>query len=146
MSGAGDDRWRGGRGYDHGRPQGQRHHSGGYRDRQSGSHGHRNQMNNNMTATAAWTGPPSGPSREPHTPVRGFNSAESKDALKKDYKKGGQGEPQPVIYRPTGKDGNPVRPSGPWGSKPNSMANGKDFFLELRKQISGLQQSNVQGG
>ncbi|KAM5456588.1 hypothetical protein McanCB49686_003219 [Microsporum canis] len=161
MSGAGDDRWRGGRGYDHGRPQGQRHHSGGYRDRQSGSHqqdrhGHRNQMNNNMTATAAWTGPPGGPSREPHIPVRGFNSVELKDALRKDYKKGGQGanplaadvpeEPQPVIYRPTGKDGNPVRPSGPWGSKPNSMANGKDFFLELRKQISGLQQSNVQGG
>ncbi|EZF25165.1 hypothetical protein H112_02510 [Trichophyton rubrum D6] len=117
MSGAGDDsRWRGGRGYDHGRPQGQRHHSGGYRDRQSGSHGHRNQMNN-MTATATWTGPPSGPSREAHIPVRSFNSVELKDALRKDYKKGGQGEPQPVIYRPTGKDGNPVRPSGPWGSK-----------------------------
>ncbi|DAA79666.1 TPA_exp: hypothetical protein A8136_0439 [Trichophyton benhamiae CBS 112371] len=119
MSGAGDDRWRGGRGYDHGRPQGQRHHSGGYRDRQSGSHGHRNQMNN-MTATAAWTGPPSGPSREPHIPVRSFNSVELKDALRRDYKKGGQGA--------------------------NSMANGKDFFLELRKQISGLQQSNIQGG
>ncbi|KAM5504114.1 hypothetical protein McanMca71_003744 [Microsporum canis] len=182
MSGAGDDRWRGGRGYDHGRPQGQRHHSGGYRDRQSGSHqqdrhGHRNQMNNNMTATAAWTGPPGGPSREPHIPVRGFNSVELKDALRKGIvetplQEGRTGwyanslkvtyrktfplanplaadvpeEPQPVIYRPTGKDGNPVRPSGPWGSKPNSMANGKDFFLELRKQISGLQQSNVQGG
>ncbi|EZF25166.1 hypothetical protein H112_02510 [Trichophyton rubrum D6] len=103
MSGAGDDRWRGGRGYDHGRPQGQRHHSGGYRDRQSGSHGHRNQMNN-MTATATWTGPPSGPSREAHIPVRSFNSVELKDALRKDYKKGGQGgmskprSPQP-IYR-----------------------------------------------
>ncbi|KAF3484055.1 uncharacterized protein GIQ15_03379 [Arthroderma uncinatum] len=96
MSGAGDDRWRGGRGYDHGRPSGQRHQGGGYRDRQSGTHqqdrhGHRNQVNNNMTATAAWTGPPSGPSREPHIPVRGFNSAELKDALRKDYKKGGQG-------------------------------------------------------
>lgn len=38
---------------------------------------------NNMTATAAWTGPPSGPSREPHIPVRSFNSVELKDALRK---------------------------------------------------------------
>ncbi|WEW58831.1 hypothetical protein PRK78_004299 [Emydomyces testavorans] len=155
MSGAGDDRWRGGRGYDPNRPSGQRHHSGGFRDRSMGGqdrHGNRGQ-GNIMNAGNTWTGPPSGPAQEPHIPVRGFNTAESKDALKKVISQrtifinGRIEESQPVAYKSNGKDANNVRSSGPWASKPNTMVNGKDFFLELRKQISGLQQSgNVAGG
>ncbi|KAL1850567.1 hypothetical protein Plec18170_006852 [Paecilomyces lecythidis] len=85
---------------------------------------------------------PSGPPQEQHIPVRGFNAAESKGALRR-----GPGEPKPTVYKPTGKEVNNNRASGPWGSKPNTMANGKDFFLELRKQVSALQQGgNVAGG
>ncbi|EER29440.1 hypothetical protein D8B26_004017 [Coccidioides posadasii str. Silveira] len=147
MSGAGDDRWRGGRGYDPNRPAGQRHHSAGFRDRSMGGHqqdrhGQRGQ-GNIMNAGNAW----GGPAQEPHIPVRGFNGAELKDALRKGYEPAGPGEPQPMAYKSNGKDANNIRSSGPWASKPNTMVNGKDFFLELRKQISGLQQSgNVPGG
>ncbi|OOO13408.1 hypothetical protein OAory_01011570 [Aspergillus oryzae] len=98
-----------------------------------------------------------GPAQEQHVPVRGFNAAEAKAALKRNSR----GtlfcdvqtpigsltvliEPKPFFYKPGGKDTNR---SGPWGSKPNTMANGKDFFLELRKQITNLRQGdNVAGG
>ncbi|UCK59154.1 hypothetical protein AFCA_001977 [Aspergillus flavus] len=73
-----------------------------------------------------------GPAQEQHVPVRGFNAAEAKAALKRNSR-----EPKPFFYKPGGKDTNR---SGPWGSKPNTMANGKDFFLELRKQITNLRQ------
>ncbi|GAB1194189.1 hypothetical protein APSETT444_003430 [Aspergillus pseudonomiae] len=77
-----------------------------------------------------------GPAQEQHVPVRGFNAAEAKGALRR--------KPKPFFYKPGGKDTNR---SGPWGSKPNTMANGKDFFLELRKQITTLRQgNNVAGG
>ncbi|KAK2731647.1 hypothetical protein FQN57_003188 [Myotisia sp. PD_48] len=158
MSGVSEDRWRGGRGgYDHNRSSGQRHHSGGYRDR----HGQRNHGNNNNTAThnhnnshnnnnvnasPGWSGPSGGPARETHIPVRGFNATELKAALRQGYQKGGPNEPQPMVYRPTGKTGSPVRASGPWASKPNTMGNGRDFFLELRKQLSAFHLGHLQGG
>ncbi|THD00371.1 hypothetical protein EYZ11_000098 [Aspergillus tanneri] len=79
-----------------------------------------------------------GPAQEPHVPVRGFNAAEAKGALRR--------APKPFFYKTGGKDAN-NRPSGPWGSKPNAMANGKDFFLELRKQVTTLKQDgNIAGG
>ncbi|MCJ1249081.1 hypothetical protein MMC30_006303 [Trapelia coarctata] len=34
----------------------------------------------------------------------------------------------------------------PWASRPNTMGSGKEFFLEFRKQISVLQQSERAGG
>lgn len=85
---------------------------------------------------------PAGPVQEQHVPVRGFNATEAKTALKR-----GPNEPRPTAYKPTGKDVNNNRSSGPWGAKPNNMANGKDFFLELRKQVTTLRQGgNVPGG
>lgn len=70
-------RWRG-RGYD---PNRQRYQGGGMRERFQDRHGgHRNQ-GNNMGGPQNW-GPP-GFGQEQHVPVRKFNSAEAKDALKK---------------------------------------------------------------
>merc|ERR1712187_578405 len=83
---------------------------------------------------------PVGPANEQHVSVRGFNATEAKSALKR-----GAHEPKPTAYKPTGKDVN-NRASGPWGAKPNNMANGKDFFLELRKQVTSLRGGNVPGG
>ncbi|PGH18945.1 hypothetical protein AJ80_04272 [Polytolypa hystricis UAMH7299] len=172
MSGTGDDRWRGGRGYDHHRQSGPR--GGGFRDRQMGGHQQDRHGNNrgqgaHMNSAGSWSQPPMGPPQEQHVPVRGFNTAEAKDALKKGYQAATSGGisyylpnlpsfrrsslfntdtgPPAIVYKPVAKDSNSVRPSGPWGSKPNSMINGKDFFLELRKQIAALQNGgNVAGG
>ncbi|KAL1992383.1 hypothetical protein VTN49DRAFT_4415 [Thermomyces lanuginosus] len=100
----------------------------------------------------AWTGSAprdhgttTGPVQEQHVPVRGFNAAEAKNALRN-----GPTQSTPVRYQPSGpppRDGTANRASGPWAAKPNTMANGRDFFLELRKQVTALQNGgNVPGG
>ncbi|EEH16186.2 hypothetical protein PABG_06273 [Paracoccidioides brasiliensis Pb03] len=160
MSGAGDDRWRGGgRGFDQNRQSGQRHQGGNMRDRSMGSHQHDRHVHrgygNHANATNSWGPPhggpggaagPEGPPQEQHVPVRFFNAAESKDALKQGCQS--VGSRAPFVYKPVGKDANNSRASGPWGARPNCMTNGKDFFLELRKQVSALRQggNNAAGG
>ncbi|KAF9894936.1 hypothetical protein FE257_004558 [Aspergillus nanangensis] len=137
MSGHNDDRpsrWRGGRAFDQNRQSGQRHSNSRTVSVHSNSRGAQN----------AWTEPrenaSTGPTQDQHVPVRGFNAAESKAALRRNPT-----EPKPLFYKPGGKDAN-NRQGGPWGSKPNAMANGKDFFLELRKQVTALRQGgNVAG-
>ncbi|KIV95656.1 hypothetical protein, variant [Exophiala mesophila] len=51
------------------------------------------------------------------------------------------------VYKPEAKP-QPGRSESPWGTKAGTMANGKDFWLELRKQVFALQQSGgtSQGG
>jgi len=138
-------RWRGGRPYDQNRPSTQRHPASGPRDRMVGSQGgprggHGSNLSNFWGGTREQT--PTGPPLEQHKPVRGFNTVESKGALKR-----GPNDPKPALYKPIGKEVNNNRTSGPWASKPNTMANGKDFFIELRKQVSLLQQGGtVPGG
>ncbi|PTU17809.1 hypothetical protein P175DRAFT_0504564 [Aspergillus ochraceoroseus IBT 24754] len=106
--------------------------------------GHQPSHAPNNTSNSTWgdaRDPSSGLSQEPHIPVRGFNAAEAKAALKK-----GPGASKPFFYKLQAKDAN-HRASGPWGSKANAMANGKDFFLELRKQVTALRQGgNAAGG
>ncbi|KAJ5100249.1 hypothetical protein N7456_006301 [Penicillium angulare] len=116
MSGSGDNRWRG-----PGRQSSQRHAGNGNRDR-TGGHG------GAQGGNASWSGPSQ--AQEQHVPVRGFNAAEAKNVLRRETK--------PTLYKPTGKDAN-QRSGGPWGAKSNTMANGKDFFIELRKQVAALQ-------
>ncbi|KAF7587557.1 hypothetical protein BBP40_007046 [Aspergillus hancockii] len=148
MSGPGDDRWRGGnRAYDENRQSGQRHTLHRTMSAHSTSRGGPNQNQN------AWGGerdaPATSPTQEQHVPVRGFNAVEAKGALRRN-----PGEPKPFLYKPNnGKEANRAG-GGPWGSKlnggvnaANTMANGKDFFLELRKQVTALRQGgNVAGG
>ncbi|GKZ20955.1 hypothetical protein AbraIFM66951_011306 [Aspergillus brasiliensis] len=131
MSGPGEERWRGGRPYDQNRHSAQRHSNARTMSAHGGSRGGQNNWGDSRDQFA------SGPQQEQHVPVRGFNAAESKGALKK--------EPRPSYYKPQGKDVN-NRASGPWGAKPNQMANGKDFFLELRKQVTALQQGGTVAG
>ncbi|KAJ5191415.1 uncharacterized protein N7498_010400 [Penicillium cinerascens] len=120
MSGPGENRWRGGPS----RQSSQRQSNNG--NRGGGQGGPRN---DNSSSGA------SGPSQEQHVPVRGFNASEARNLLKR-----GSGEPKATPYKPAGKDNN-QRSGGPWGSKLNTMANGKDFFLELRKQVASLQRT-----
>ncbi|KAH8423617.1 uncharacterized protein LDX57_001377 [Aspergillus melleus] len=150
MIGPGEDRWRGGRPYDHNRQSGQRHPNNRNMNMHGGSRGGHNQnqnqhqnQNQNQNQNAWGAGDSrdqlsAGLSQDQHVPVRGFNAAEAKGALRR--------APRPYFYKTPGKDAN-NRSGGPWGSKPNAMANGKDFFLELRKQVTTLKQGgNVAGG
>ncbi|PYI27994.1 hypothetical protein BP00DRAFT_352190, partial [Aspergillus indologenus CBS 114.80] len=128
--------WRGGRPYEQNRHAAQRHSSSRTMSAHGSSRGGPNTWND--ASREQPPPPPSGPRQEQHVPVRNFNATESKAALRR--------EPRPFFYKPQGKDTN-NRASGPWGAKPNQMANGKDFFLELRKQVTALRQGNpVAGG
>ncbi|KAE8147725.1 hypothetical protein BDV25DRAFT_159704 [Aspergillus avenaceus] len=140
MSGPGDDRsharWRGGRPFDQNRQRHSMHRTMSAHGNPRG--GQAQNPSNNWGESRDQSG--TGPAQDQHVPVRGFNAAEAKAALKKDPR-----EPKPFFYKPNGKDVN--RSGGPWGSKPNNMASGKDFFLELRKQVTSLRQgANVAGG
>ncbi|KAJ5404141.1 hypothetical protein N7509_004012 [Penicillium cosmopolitanum] len=120
----GDDRWRGGPSRQSSQRQsGNRDRAGGQGQGQGQGQGAgrggnpAGNSNNNST-----------PSQDQHVPVKGFNAGEAKSLLKK-----------VPFYKPTGKDANNQKSGGPWGAKANTMANGKDFFVELRKQVASLQ-------
>ncbi|EKV11842.1 hypothetical protein PDIG_35210 [Penicillium digitatum PHI26] len=136
MSGSSDNRWRGGPS----RQASQRNSNS--RDKSGGQGSARD---NN----GAWGA--SNPPQEQHVPVRGFNNAEVKNVLKETKLS--------MPYKSQSKDG-PAQRSTAWGSKgtvflrsphalehiitiftAQNMANGKDFFLELRKQVASLQRS-----
>ncbi|KAI9817992.1 MAG: hypothetical protein M1832_004513 [Thelocarpon impressellum] len=53
-----------------------------------------------------------------------------------------------TAYRAPGRDANSAKPAGPWATKPNHMASGQDFFVQLRKAMATLQQggSNASSG
>ncbi|GJP92603.1 PAP2 family protein [Aspergillus niger] len=181
MSGPGEERWRGGRSYDQNRHSAQRQSNARTMSAHGGSRGGQHNWGDSRDQFA------SGPQQEQHVPVRGFNAAESKGALRKGAFRPtsvrgmtpantqlalgsrtgrcayrycspetnvydcllltpiSSPEPRPYHYKPQGKDVN-NRASGPWGAKPNQMANGKDFFLELRKQVTALQQGGTVAG
>ena len=81
-----------------------------------------------------------------------YNAQEVKASLKK------LPEPKPAVYKPAEKTPTTTRSGNPWASKRSfhppsqrishytdkstatTMANGKDFFLELRRQVSAAQQ------
>ncbi|KAI9372941.1 hypothetical protein BJX61DRAFT_505195 [Aspergillus egyptiacus] len=132
MSGAADERWSRGNSYNQNRQSGQRQPNPRTMSAQGGP---RAGQQNLSASNNNW-----GDSREQHVAAGGFNVAEAKAALKR-----APGAPKPLVYKPEGKDVN-NRASGPWGAKPNTMANGKDFFLELRKQITALRQGGTVAG
>ncbi|KGO39810.1 hypothetical protein PEX1_101130 [Penicillium expansum] len=121
MSGSSDNKWRGG-------PSRQASQRNSNNRDKAGGHGSARDNN------AAWGA--SNPPQEQHIPVRGFNNAEVKNVLKA----GPQETKLSIAYKSHSKDG-PTQRSTAWGAKAQNMANGKDFFLELRKQIASLQRS-----
>ncbi|KAI5306726.1 hypothetical protein KEM56_007425 [Ascosphaera pollenicola] len=158
-------RWRGGGrgGYDPSRPR-PRHQGGGgglNHHQNNGNNGHRQNGDRHMPRPLsgyhhqqfmgsgghhfhhprnhhnAWNAGSHAPHfQEQHVPVKEFNAAAARDLLKQAYNNAG---PVPM-YRPPPA---PNTKGSPWGSKPNCMANGRDFFLELRKQVSALQQDTA---
>ncbi|KAL8754151.1 MAG: hypothetical protein Q9199_004539 [Rusavskia elegans] len=82
--------------------------------------------------------PSQGPAQEQHVPVNGFNAQEARDTLRMAF---GPASKKEANYRASNQ-AQGAKSGGPWASKPNTMANGKDFFLELRKQLSSIQQTS----
>ncbi|KAL2444554.1 hypothetical protein ABEF95_017051 [Exophiala dermatitidis] len=101
--------------------------------------------NNGQNGSAA-AGQPTGnivpSSEEQYTPTAGFNYDAVDAALKQGY------DLRAPLYKPEPNVAQTTKPETPWGLKPGSMANGKDFWLDLRKQVAALQQSGgtSQGG
>ncbi|KZF25013.1 hypothetical protein L228DRAFT_60128 [Xylona heveae TC161] len=86
--------------------------------------------------------PPMSPMEEEHVPVNGFNARDAREMLKRGYF-----DSMNAAYKSAGKDAASTKSGGPWGSKPNTMAGGQDFLLQLRKQLASLQQGGpVAGG
>lgn len=91
-----------------------------------------------------------GVAQEEHIPVNDFNAQELRAGLKK------ASEVKPAVYKAVEKAAPPVRSGSPWASKrmygyskhlmhrltrpANMTAGGRDFFVELRKQVAALQQ------
>ncbi|KIX01664.1 uncharacterized protein Z518_09390 [Rhinocladiella mackenziei CBS 650.93] len=81
------------------------------------------------------------PLADDHGPMPGFNSDAVEAMLKQGY------EAKAPLYKPDAKSQG-AKSESPWGMKPGAMASGKDFWLDLRKQVTALQQSGGigQGG
>ncbi|MCJ1225590.1 hypothetical protein MMC12_002239 [Toensbergia leucococca] len=157
MSGTGEERWRTARGQPNRQPSQPQAHNNS-REHSSGSQVQGRQASGSQGLTAmpgnAWTtnergnrdGAQHGPPHEQHISVRGFNAQETRDVLKKAFVSVSSEDGKSLSYRATGGPTNYAKSGGPWASKPNTMGNGKDFFLELRKQLSTLQQSGERAG
>merc|ERR1711939_880391 len=69
-----------------------------------------------------------------HVRTTGYNSDAVEALLKQGY------EARAPLYRPEVKSQG-TKAESPWGVKPGAMASGKDFWIDLRKQVAALQQS-----
>ncbi|KAI9724788.1 MAG: hypothetical protein M1812_000064 [Candelaria pacifica] len=161
---AGEDRWRTQRGQQQqtqqNRQQQQQQRSTPSHERAAGGASHQPQTSQNRQASGsqgmsavsgnAWNGgdranrgtPPSlGMAEDQHIPIRQFNAQETREVLKRAYVDAIGSESKPIIYKEPMPAGN-AKPGGPWASKPNNMASGQDFFVQLRKQVTALQQDN----
>jgi hypothetical protein len=126
-----------------------------------------NSRNQSRAATPAAPGTPT-MNEEPHVPLNGYNADDVKAWMKK--RKWGfdgvhraldamAGEMQQAhhlagyeadttlpdgskipVYKPQMPGGSNT-PKAPWGKRPNQMADGRDFWVEFRKQVNGLEGS-----
>jgi len=93
-------------------------------------------VQNGPTSPATSVPPP-----DDHAPTAGYNSGAVEAMLKQGY------DGKATLYKPDAK-AQTSNPQSPWGVKPGAMASGKDFWLELRRQVAALQQTGgiSQGG
>ncbi|KAK4938615.1 hypothetical protein LTR10_020966 [Elasticomyces elasticus] len=119
----------------------QQRQPGGLRDGTPNSNqskrGGKSSSNVNRSADNTSNGPSSQTSVPPpddHVPIAGFNAEAVEAMLKQGY------ATKAPLYKQDSKP-QTAKSDGPWGAKPGAMANGKDFWLDLRKQVAALQQS-----
>ncbi|KAK0515445.1 hypothetical protein JMJ35_001479 [Cladonia borealis] len=102
----------------------------------------------------AWTNSGAGPRQPPGSQPNAvasqgsaaprFNAQEVRDCLKNAFR---NGDATFTPYKALGGPSNSnARSGGAWPSKPNNMNNNKDFYTELRKQVSAMQQGGERAG
>lgn len=145
--------WRGGKG-----GQGPRRQASGPKDRSSFQDRRDSRLqpqNKDVPPTKAQEKPTRGPNvvalpQENHIPVNSYNAQEVEEALK------ATPNAKSTFYRLAPSSAEMPKTQGPWASKrndstpvnlatltldtANTMYNGKDFFVELRKQVSAARQ------
>ncbi|MCJ1291379.1 hypothetical protein MMC34_002922 [Xylographa carneopallida] len=156
MSGIGDERWRNSRGQPPTQSQlNQRPKQGASR---KGSYNKFPQETSNekpdsvkaMASGNAWgnernKGEARNTTTDPQAAVAGFNAKDTREFLKRAFTSIRSEDSKVLRYKaPPGPAS--TKTGGPWALKPNTMGSGKDFFLELRKQVSALQQTERAGG
>ncbi|CAF9937526.1 hypothetical protein IMSHALPRED_000446 [Imshaugia aleurites] len=87
--------------------------------------------------------------QQPHnSPIEGptplFSPQEVRDCLKSAIKHLTPEEVKAAKYQPGGA--NNTRSGGAWASNPKNMSNGKDFYVELRRQVTAMQQGGERAG
>ncbi|KAL2056197.1 hypothetical protein ABVK25_003220 [Lepraria finkii] len=103
-------------------------------------------MSNNVWVNSG-QGPRQHPGSQPHAiatqapAAPAFNAQEVKDLLKNSYKPG-----NPYLPYHPGAAAIAAHNARSRPSKPSSMANNKDFFLELRNQVSAMRQGGERAG
>ncbi|MCJ1436175.1 hypothetical protein MMC27_005553 [Xylographa pallens] len=156
MSGVGDERWRNSRGQPP--PQSQPNQrlkqgvsrKGSYNNIPQEKSGEQPDSVNAMASGNAWgnernKGEARNATTDQQTAAAGFNARDTRDFLKRAFASISAEDSNALRYKaPTGPAS--TKTGGPWALKPNTMGSGKDFFLELRKQVSSLQQTERAGG
>ncbi|MCJ1391698.1 hypothetical protein MMC18_004563 [Xylographa bjoerkii] len=156
MSGIGDERWRNSRGQPliqsqpNQRPKQGASRKGSYNNNPQEKSGDQPDSVNAMASGNAWgndrnKGEARSVTTDQQTVTAVFNAKDTRDFLKRAFASVSSEDLKALRYKaPIGPAS--TKTGGPWASKPNTMGSGKDFFLELRKQVSALQQSERAGG
>ncbi|MCJ1417071.1 hypothetical protein MMC32_003410 [Xylographa parallela] len=175
MSGVGDERWRNSRGQlppqsqPNQRPKQGASRKGSYNNILQEKSGEQPDSVNAMASGNAWgnernKGEARNATMDQQTTAAGFNARDTREFLKRRKAAGFWSQSYVQIANfmlafasISSEDSKALRykalagpastkTGGPWASKPNTMGSGKDFFLELRKQVSSLQQTERVGG
>ncbi|MCJ1322789.1 hypothetical protein MMC15_008139 [Xylographa vitiligo] len=156
MSGIGDERWRNSRGQPlpqsqpNQRPKQGASRKGSYNNILQEKSSEKPDSVSAMASGNAWGNERNksearNATEDQQTPAAGFNAKDTREFLKRAFASISSEDSKALRYKaPTAPAS--MKTGGPWASKPNTMGSGKDFFLELRKQVSALQQNERAGG
>ncbi|MCJ1287366.1 hypothetical protein MMC26_006715 [Xylographa opegraphella] len=156
MSGIGDERWRNSRGQPPTQSQANQRakqgasRKGSYNNAPQDKSSGKPDTVSTMASGNAWgnernKSEPQNATADQQPAAAGFNAKDTREFLKRAFASISSEDSKALRYKaPTGFPS--TKAGGPWASKPNTMGSGKDFFLELRKQVSALQQTERAGG
>ncbi|KAF2095443.1 hypothetical protein NA57DRAFT_79168 [Rhizodiscina lignyota] len=96
------------------------------------------QAKGGQQSTGATT--PAAPVEERHVPLNEFNAVETKQLLKKSYQTAvaGSGDEKSLLWKQP--QDSPAQAKSVWGTRPDRMHGGRDFWNGFIKQVNSLEQ------